>query len=69
MSSMRVAVCRKVFLFVIRVKRKSTKSSLAARLFVTTSIWVLGKWKRKYDGEKNTHPRATASHDGPRNEM
>lgn len=41
---MRVAVCRKVFLFVIRVKRKRTKSSRAARLFVTPSVCV-GKCK------------------------
>lgn len=67
MSSMRVAVCRKVFLFVIRVKRKSTKSSLAARLFVTPSICVLGKRKIKYGGEKNAQPQA--SHDEPRKEM
>lgn len=41
MSSMRVAVCRKVFLFVIRVNRKRTKSSRAARLFVTPSVYIL----------------------------
>ena len=39
MSSMRVAVCRKVFLLFIRVKRNSTKSSRAARLLVTPSVW------------------------------
>lgn len=38
-SSMRVAVCRKVFLFVIRVNRKRTKSSRAARLLVTPSVY------------------------------
>lgn len=63
---MRVAVCRKVFLFVIRVKRKSTKSSLAARLFVTPSICVSGKWKRKFAGEKRQRDEraATASRGG-----
>lgn len=40
-SSIKVAVCRKVFLFVIKVKRNRTKSSLAARLFVTPSIYKL----------------------------
>lgn len=57
---MRVAVCRKVFLFVIRVKRKRTKSSLAARLFVTPSICI---WDNKHMhtfkniqlGEKKAH--------------
>lgn len=36
---MSVAVCRNVFLFVISVNRKSTKSFLSASRLVTPSVW------------------------------
>lgn len=36
---MSVAVCRNVFLFVISVNRKSTKSFLSANRRVTPSVW------------------------------
>lgn len=49
---MSVAVCRNVFLFVISVNRKSTKSFLSANRLVTPSVWKGGEAQTDLESER-----------------